>query len=425
MNATTNPYEAPIVNPAHERDACRAITQPVRFRGSMSVEEFYEVHRAKQRLTSRAGKLMACCFCVAVAVGGLAFSGYTILFEGFEDHFVSTLLGIGIVCALPLIVYAERFVERKKLDALKAKETGVFSPVRGEVSNTGVFAVASGDWQAIDTGWDMFCGYRDRGDAIVVFTRFPGDYVALVASWFGNPGEWKSVKQLIQSKLAPIPWSANTVDRQAELLATPMGGAMQHFAQGEWHAAISAFDEILASTPNNVLALRRRAKAVMASEPDPSKVLPAVQAAIEQGAEDTVILRMRAQMFLACEDYESALADHEELVRRDPDDFDSLRNRGLALLKVGEFRRAIKDCSQVIHRYPEDAVAYNNRGVARLELGDFDKAMVDFEKAISLEPSFPNPQQHLERAIKLLAEDSSLSVNENPTTKPSTAPVRN
>ena len=93
-------------------------------------------------------------------------------------------------------------------------------------------------------------------------------------------------------------------------------------------------------------------------------------------------------------------------MRRDPEDADNLRNRGLTLLKLGECERAIEDCSAAIRYAPADAIAYNNRGVARLELGQVEDAIVDFRKAISLEPSFPNPQRHLERAKTMLTAEA-------------------
>lgn len=393
-----NPYQSPATGETDAYDA----TRPLIFRGSMSVAEFREVHRAKKRFTNLVGKLVGFVF-LAFGIAASAYAVYAILFEGFDDFVPSALLGIGLVCAVPLIVYAERASNNKKLGALNIQQTGVFSPVRGEVSNSGIF-IATVD-RAQDSGWDTFCGYRDRRDAIVVFTRFPDEYIAIAASCFANAEEWESARRMIQSKVSPIaPW-AFTVDRTTELAASPMGRAMHHLLLSQWQAAISTFDEILANEPENVLALRRRAKAIIASESDTVKVLTAVQAAIEHGANDTAMLHTRADLLIACEQYESALVDYEELVRRDPEDTDNLRNRGLTLLKLGGFERAIEDCSGAIRYSPGDAVAYNNRGVARLQLGQIDEAIVDFKKAISLEPAFPNPQQHLDRARTMLAAE--------------------
>ena len=50
---------------------------------------------------------------------------------------------------------------------------------------------------------------------------------------------------------------------------------------------------------------------------------------------------------------------------------------------------AIADYSQAIRLRPTYAVAYNNRGVAYMASGYPDQALCDFNRAIQLQPDFP------------------------------------
>ena len=65
-------------------------------------------------------------------------------------------------------------------------------------------------------------------------------------------------------------------------------------------------------------------------------------------------------------------------------------SRGLAYEAKHEFDRAIIDFSEAIRRDPEHAEAYCYRGVAYRNKGEFDKAIADFTEAINLDSVIGN-----------------------------------
>jgi Flp pilus assembly protein TadD len=72
-----------------------------------------------------------------------------------------------------------------------------------------------------------------------------------------------------------------------------------------------------------------------------------------------------------------------------------LCNRGLAWIRLGELDRALNDTDEALALAPDDAVAYNNRGFIYLEQGNLEQAEADLRRAIAIDPTLPNPREHL------------------------------
>jgi len=60
--------------------------------------------------------------------------------------------------------------------------------------------------------------------------------------------------------------------------------------------------------------------------------------------------------------------------------------KGAEFLKRHEYQRAIDEFSQAIRKDKNYPFPYNNRGLAYLELNKYDKALADFNMAIGLNP---------------------------------------
>jgi tetratricopeptide (TPR) repeat protein len=86
-------------------------------------------------------------------------------------------------------------------------------------------------------------------------------------------------------------------------------------------------------------------------------------------------------------DYDSVIADYDELIRLNPNDADVFYyGRGRAKEAKGDLDRAIADYDEAIRLNPEGANAYYNRGRAKEAKGDLDRAIVDYDEAIRLNP---------------------------------------
>ena len=63
-------------------------------------------------------------------------------------------------------------------------------------------------------------------------------------------------------------------------------------------------------------------------------------------------------------------------------------NRGIAYYEKREYDKAIAEFSEVIKRNPNHVDAYYNRGNAYWDKVDFDEAIADFSMAVKLEPEY-------------------------------------
>jgi tetratricopeptide (TPR) repeat protein len=69
-----------------------------------------------------------------------------------------------------------------------------------------------------------------------------------------------------------------------------------------------------------------------------------------------------------------------------PNDAADFNDRAMMRHDQGEYEKAILDYNEAIRRAPTDSVLYFNRGMTREATGVFDKAIEDYTRAIELEP---------------------------------------
>lgn len=79
---------------------------------------------------------------------------------------------------------------------------------------------------------------------------------------------------------------------------------------------------------------------------------------------------------------DDALADCNEAILLNPDNFAALYNRAAVFEKKGDSARAIADYSRLIAHDPSDINSLNNRGLAYITAGKYDLAIEDFGAAI-------------------------------------------
>jgi Tfp pilus assembly protein PilF len=98
-------------------------------------------------------------------------------------------------------------------------------------------------------------------------------------------------------------------------------------------------------------------------------------------------------------DYDRAIADFDEAIKRDARYAVGYNNRGLSLQCKREFDRAIADYDRAIELDPKLAMAVGNRGLCHQNQGHFEEALADYDRAIVLDPNLA--LSHLNRAILL------------------------
>jgi len=85
-------------------------------------------------------------------------------------------------------------------------------------------------------------------------------------------------------------------------------------------------------------------------------------------------------------DFDRAIQDCDEALRRKPDSAWAVNNRGGAYHGKGDNDRAIEDYTQAIRLMPNYAGAFINRGDAYRGKGDNERAIQDYDQAIRLQP---------------------------------------
>ena len=84
--------------------------------------------------------------------------------------------------------------------------------------------------------------------------------------------------------------------------------------------------------------------------------------------------------------FDRAIADYDEAIKRDPVMADAYKSRGDAYYDKRQLDRAIADYTRAIEVDPKFAQAYQNRSIARKMLGDRAGSEADLAKARQIDP---------------------------------------
>jgi tetratricopeptide (TPR) repeat protein len=94
----------------------------------------------------------------------------------------------------------------------------------------------------------------------------------------------------------------------------------------------------------------------------------------------------RGTFFMQKEDWDRALADFSEVIRRDPRNASAYNRRGFVHLEKLAFDRAIADFDQAVRLNPRSEHNYNNRAYALIRKGEIERALADLKQALAINP---------------------------------------
>jgi tetratricopeptide (TPR) repeat protein len=86
------------------------------------------------------------------------------------------------------------------------------------------------------------------------------------------------------------------------------------------------------------------------------------------------------------QEWDPAIADFTEAIRRNPAGASAYNQRGAAYLEKLAFDKAIADFDQAIRLNPRSDANYTNRGYAYVRKGDLERALVDLNQALAMNP---------------------------------------
>jgi tetratricopeptide (TPR) repeat protein len=121
------------------------------------------------------------------------------------------------------------------------------------------------------------------------------------------------------------------------------------------------------------------------------------------------ILRNMTLIYLNKGDTEAASAIIKEARDKNPDDISLIRAEAEMAYKVGEMERYNDLMQEIVAADPNNPEVYYNLGVGSNKMGDKDKALEYYEKALELDPSYP---EALINTASLILEDEESIIEE-------------
>jgi tetratricopeptide (TPR) repeat protein len=97
----------------------------------------------------------------------------------------------------------------------------------------------------------------------------------------------------------------------------------------------------------------------------------------------------RGSAYIRKRQYDRAIQDLDQAIRRDPKYALAYQSRGTAYSLKGENERAIEDFNQAIRLDPKSAAAFYGRGGVYNVEGQYDRAIQDLDQAVRLKPDLP------------------------------------
>jgi len=102
------------------------------------------------------------------------------------------------------------------------------------------------------------------------------------------------------------------------------------------------------------------------------------------------VFNNRGNVYAAKRDWEHALQDYSEALKRNPKFAAAWRNRGLVYARTGDHERAIQDFTEAARLDPDDPHALIYRGLVYCGRREFDRAVQDFDAALTACPTCPH-----------------------------------
>jgi len=164
------------------------------------------------------------------------------------------------------------------------------------------------------------------------------------------------------------------------------GRGSQLMEAKRWTEALTLFDEVLRSDPNNTSALYNRAVCLQNLSRWTEAVADFTEV-LRRDPKNTDAFYNRGTCLQNLSRSREALADFSEVLKRDPANTRALYNRGICLQDVKRWTEAVADFTEVLHRDRNNTGALYNRALCHMNLRMLREALADLNAAIQIRPS--------------------------------------
>jgi tetratricopeptide (TPR) repeat protein len=151
-----------------------------------------------------------------------------------------------------------------------------------------------------------------------------------------------------------------------------------HFAKKEYWYAICEMWNAINLNPVLIAEKDEDSRAVL------RLLTPESIAVMEKLLVDSLYYRGAASWYY--EDYDDALQDYNEVIRRDPAYIHAYHARLMVLMKFRDYEKALLDCEKLLAEHHDELYAIQCRGIAYNSLDRIDEAIADFDLALSRDP---------------------------------------
>ena len=154
-------------------------------------------------------------------------------------------------------------------------------------------------------------------------------------------------------------------------------------------AGIAACDRLVkAGKPGDRVSARQWRGAFYMQKKDWDRALADFDEVLRREPKNASAYNRRGVVYLEKLAWDKAIADFDQAIRYNPKSEHNYNNRGLALLSKGETERAIADFNQTLAINPQAGPALNNRALAYGQRGQHDRAIADYDEALRLNPKY-------------------------------------
>lgn len=187
---------------------------------------------------------------------------------------------------------------------------------------------------------------------------------------------------------------------------------------GDWDKAIENFKKAAGAEPNDKninfnlgLAYRQRGLAEIKKQ-NWDGAIADLSETLKRNGSDVVARRFRAFAYTRKDNWKDALQDYETVLKEKKNDPEALSRRAFVYMQLGQNDKALGDYSTTLKDHPKDIDALLGRSYIYETTGKLELGLADVNAVLKLKP---NNQDAQNRKIRLEAMDHKLHPTPIPT----------
>lgn len=177
--------------------------------------------------------------------------------------------------------------------------------------------------------------------------------------------------------------------------------AVRHQEQGEFLAALLAYDEVLACEPENADIQNNRGNTLLMLG-RLEDALASFDASLRLAPQNAITHFNRANTLRALGRVDEAIRAFERALQQDFGFAEAHLNLALSQKLLGQLESALGSLDRALQINPNLAAAHNARGIVLIDMGRWDEALAALDQALRLRPNFAKAHTNRARVLREL-----------------------